>query len=519
MSNPGKRKILIFSDCDFGQANVVLSTIYALVCADPNVEIHVASQPGMHGQLSRIIKQVSNDLGSAAAESIKTHDLVGLSHWEAMERPGNPNLDSWACDPTIPNMVSMLSVLPGITLPWSAEEFVEIYRDVERVFGEVQPDVTVVENFFAPALTFCHNLRPKTPWIVLAPNTIKEFALSAQPGLPSLWKYPIFNSAISYPVPLHQIPLNIFYNIVAMIAIFTSRRRGRCINHMNKQLGQGLQLITVNELGLLAPPPPGIRVMVANSPDIDFPFDVIPDFMVPCGPITRPAAPISTEDPELALWLGRGPTVYMNLGTHRSFDVDKAREVAYAFRSLFDAAKTSHLNNLQLIWKMPRVASEGDTSGFEGPWKEIKDILESEIEQDRVRIVDWITAEPKSLLQSGHVICSVNHGGSNSFHEAICCGIPQVILPGWADCYDFALRAEFLGIGKWASRTARPLWKRDELAKGLEEVLLGPQAMDMIKRAQELAKRHPEGAGRDRAAEEILKLLDGNNTNGVNGKH
>ncbi|KAJ0362848.1 hypothetical protein COL154_006029 [Colletotrichum chrysophilum] len=191
MSNPGKRKILIFSDCDFGQANVVLSTIYALVCADPNIEIHVASQPGMQGQLSRIIKQVSNDLGSAAAESIKTHDLVGLSHWEAMERPGNPNLDSWACDPTIPNMVSMLSVLPGITLPWSAEEFVEIYRDVERVWGEVQPDVTVVENFFAPALTFCHNLRPKTPWIVLAPNTIKEFALSAQPGLPSLWKYPM----------------------------------------------------------------------------------------------------------------------------------------------------------------------------------------------------------------------------------------------------------------------------------------------------------------------------------------
>ncbi|KAJ0384979.1 hypothetical protein COL922a_007259 [Colletotrichum nupharicola] len=420
MSNPGKRKVLIFSDCDFGQANVVLSTIYALVCADPNVEIHVASQPGMQGQLSRIIKQVSNDLGSAAAESIKTHDLVGLSHWEAMERPGNPNLDSWACDPTIPNMVSMLSVLPGITLPWSLKEFVEIYRDVERVWSE---------------------------------------------------------------------------------------------------LGRGLQLITINELGLVAPPPPGIRVMVANSPDIEFPFDVIPDFMVPCGPITRPAAPISTEDPELAIWLGRGPTVYMNLGTHRSFDVAKATEVAYAFRSLFDAAKTSHLSNLQLIWKMPRVASEGDTSGFEGPWKEIKDILESEIDQDRVRIVDWITAEPKSLLQSGHVVCSVNHGGSNSFHEAICCGIPQVILPGWADCYDFALRAEFLGIGRWASRTARPLWKRDELAKGLEEVLLGPQAMEMIKRAQELAKRHPEGAGRDRAAEEILKLLDGKNTNGVNGKH
>ncbi|KAH0423206.1 udp-glucoronosyl and udp-glucosyl transferase family protein [Colletotrichum camelliae] len=502
MPIPGKRKILILSDCDFGQANVVLSTVYALVRADPDVEIHVASQAGMQGQLSLIIKQVSNDLGSAAAESIKAHSLVGLSHWQAMEKPGNPNLDSWACDPTIPNMVSMLSVLPGITLPWSAEEFVEIYRDVERVWNEVQPDVTVVENFFAPALTFCHNVRPKIPWIVLAPNTIKEFALSAQPGLPGLWKYPIFNSAFSYPVPLHQIPTNIFYNIVAMIAIFTR-----------------LQLITVNELGLLAPPPPGIRVMVANSPDIDFPFDVIPDFMVPCGPITRPAAPISSEDPELAIWLGRGPTVYMNLGTHRWFDVAKAREIAYAFRSLFDAAKSSPLSNLQLIWKMPRAASEGDTSGFEGPWKEIKDILESEIDQDRVRIVDWITAEPKSLLQSGHIVCSVNHGGSNSFHEAICCGIPQVILPGWADCYDFALRAELLGIGKWASRTARPLWKRDELAKGLEEVLLGPEAMDMSKRAQELAKRHPEDAGRDRAAEEILKLLENNNTNGVNGKH
>lgn len=61
-----------------------------------------------------------------------------------------------------------------------------------------------------------------------------------------------------------------------------------------------------------------------------------------------------------------------------------------------------------------------------------------------------------------------------------------------------------LGIGRWASKEAKPRWKRDELAACLEDVLFGPKAGEYLEKARELAMRHPESAGREKAANEIL---------------
>ncbi|KAI8251815.1 hypothetical protein K4K58_008383 [Colletotrichum sp. SAR11_239] len=440
---PPKKRIIFLTNSDYGQANVVLSVAHALVHKSQDVEVHIASQARLKGPTSRLVKQLTADLGSAAMDAVKFHEVAGLSHFDSVDRPGNPTMETWLVNPNFSNVTRNMLNIAGLALPWSPEEFVEIYRDLERIWNDVKPDVTVAEAFFAPALTFCN--RVKMNWIVLAPNTIKDFALPLQPKMAMLWKYPV--------------------------------------------------------------------------PDIDFPFEVLPEFITPCGPITRAAPAISdtTQDPEMASWLSRGPTVYMNLGTHHFFDVPLAKEVALAFRRLFDLAKCFEplgQGNLQVLWKMPRKTSDGDdtdpsSTDFLGPWKEIKSILSPEMDNDQIRILDWIIAEPKSVLESGNVVLSVNHGGSNSFHEALCTGIPQVVLPGWADCYDFAQRAEILGIGKWANRKAKSYWKRDEFGECLEGVLFGPHAKMMQARAKDLSKRHPEGAGRLKAAEEILALLDG----------
>ncbi len=86
-------------------------------------------------------------------------------------------------------------------------------------------------------------------------------------------------------------------------------------------------------------------------------------------------------------------------------------------------------------------------------------------------------------------------------------GIPQVLLPPWSDCYDFANRVELLGVGIWANKTAKPSWERTELASCLEEVLFGPRAEQIKERAIELASLHPEAQGRLEAAREILNLV------------
>lgn len=45
--------------------------------------------------------------------------------------------------------------------------------------------------------------------------------------------------------------------------------------------------------------------------------------------------------------------------------------------------------------------------------------ISNEIDSGRVKILEWISVDPMALLQSKHIVCSVHHGGSNSFHEAL----------------------------------------------------------------------------------------------------
>lgn len=186
-------------------------------------------------------------------------------------------------------------------------------------------------------------------------------------------------------------------------------------------------LMTANELGVLKAPPPGLRMLVANSPDIDYPFSVLPPHIIPCGPIVRAVPLIGNVDPALAEWLSHGPTVYVNLGTHLKADPVEAGEMARAFKTVLDQAGELYSGKgrkpLQILWKLGRKLEAGNETlekdVYEGSWKAVVDVLGPEVKADRVRITDWVKAEPKSVLESGHVVCSVNHGGASSFYEAI----------------------------------------------------------------------------------------------------
>ena len=98
-------------------------------------------------------------------------------------------------------------------------------------------------------------------------------------------------------------------------------------------------------------------------------------------------------------------------------------------------------------------------------------------------------------------------------YETYSAGVPHVVLPVWADTYDYAPRVEFLGIGRWGSRKASPKCRADELGRVLNDVILGPEADNMKKTAQNLAEVcDARGEGRKIAATEILRLLTTPNT-------
>ncbi len=71
-----------------------------------------------------------------------------------------------------------------------------------------------------------------------------------------------------------------------------------------------------------------------------------------------------------------------------------------------------------------------------------------------------------------------------------------------------AFRVEWLGIGLWGSREARPKCKASELGPVLIDVVLGPRAGEMRSKARELASVcEAYGEGRDIAAKQVLGFL------------
>lgn len=74
------------------------------------------------------------------------------------------------------------------------------------------------------------------------------------------------------------------------------------------------------------------------------------------------------------------------------------------------------------------------------------------------------------------------------------------------DTYDFANRAEYLGIGIWGNKRAKPGCRVDELGSALVNVLMGPRSTEMKHKATELARLcAANGGGRAMAARAILE--------------
>ncbi|KAF5597195.1 UDP-glycosyltransferase 84B2 [Fusarium pseudoanthophilum] len=402
------KRILMFTNSDLGQANVVLATAHELGLACQDVEIHIASFQDLRSGVdnaSRFMQLTATQQEKKAPRPFVFHEIEGTSWGPATKRPETAIFETLELTPGLVNSAKGVAILPAVMIPWSPREFLDIYKETERVFDEVKPDLTIVEPLFTQGLTFCHHRGVK--WMVLSPNTIKEFAVPVQPNLAAL--------------------------------------------------------------------------------------DV---------------------DANLGEWLSHGPTMYVNLGTHHKSNPTEAHEMSKALRKVLEYADTLHSAGrpVQILWKLGRVPDEKGNApkrdSYTGEWALVTDELQAYIKQDRVRITDWLVAEPKSALESQNIICSVSHGGANSFYEALCSGIPQALLPAWTDCYDFANRVELLGIGRWANKEAKPRWKEDELVDALLEILFGSESAGMRERAEEVAGRHPEWKGRQMAAQEILSYLE-----------
>ncbi|KAK1749816.1 hypothetical protein QBC47DRAFT_439886 [Echria macrotheca] len=506
------KRVLLLTNSEHGQANVFLATSYALLTSfqHEDVEVHFASFPAIEKAVASTSDHARRT--NPSARPIVFHPIDGIDMVSAWSRPElTAERESLKTVDTVQLVYAIrrMKLLLKVTLPWNGPEFVQIMDSIGCILAATRPAVVAVDPAFSPALTALRHLRQN--FIVLSPNSIKDFAMPMQPDGEPLWKYPCIGSPDTFPVPASHIPANILLVLLAIIlaGFFDSHRRA-IETYVRTHTAGAARLTTLNDLSLN--PGLGIRFLVANLPEMEFPLAVLPGYILPCGPMLRPYAPLEEADPTLAKWIARGPTVYVNLGTHLFLDENFAVEMATALRIMLERVRgvlwrDDRLQEIQVLWKLMR---RGEYE-VEGPGSRVGEILGEEMKSGRVKIVEWIDAEPLAVLERDTVICAVHHGGANSFLEAVSAGIPQVVLPVWMDTYDFARRAEILGIGRWGNQqTQGAVCRGDELGAALVDVLIGGRSSLYTARAKELAKLcKRSGGGRVVAARRILaEILD-----------
>ena len=159
-----------------------------------------------------------------------------------------------------------------------------------------------------------------------------------------------------------------------------------------------------NQAGFAGPipflvPPKERTMLMSSDPALEYPV-ITPSHIAPCGPIVLPARPVSEVDPELAEWLQKGPVILIVLGSHVMYN----KQEIQAFQECLSVILRQR-KDLRLVWKVLKL--DNVDIKFEG------------IDEERIRIVDWLKPMPVAVLQTGQVAVFVNHGGSNSYHESL----------------------------------------------------------------------------------------------------
>ncbi|KPM41311.1 hypothetical protein AK830_g5239 [Neonectria ditissima] len=514
-------KILMVVASELGHANVFLAAAQALLEQAPDVELHLASFAGLKPTIDQAFVHVKD-------ANVAFHPLPGPSVSETVNRdpePANRMLDTALLKPGFRNTPAATRFfLTRIFLSWTADEYVAIFDETNALIEALAPDVFVVDGLLSPVLTAAKNYHAKVntkgdvpaPFklVLLSPNSIKDLAHHLEPPKNLIAKWPITGAAMLMPIPWYLVPLNFYFLLRLIFTLVTDKHVPAQVASIRAKTG--LPELDVSTFASIVQD--GLKnidaVLLSSRLEVDFPtLDLANapraymDKLVGCGPILRAAAPLAESDASLAEWLKGGPVVTINLGTVCQVSQDEAVEMARALRQLLDegARRGGNWSEMRILWKLKKDPGRGPEY-HAGPGSALSDVLGAEIEAGRVRIMDWIVAEPNSILNTGDVVCSVTHGGASSFFDSLTAGVPQVVLPVWADTFDYANRAEMLGIGRWGNVKGCPRWTTAELAPVLVEVVLDRNA-EFAAKSRVLAQVCRQGGGgRNVAARKILEI-------------
>jgi hypothetical protein len=147
-----------------------------------------------------------------------------------------------------------------------------------------------------------------------------------------------------------------------------------------------------------------IPVLASTIKEANFPMDFYPPYLTFCGPIAIRRTPAADQDIETVAWLKQAPTILINLGSLFAYNKERARIMANAIGIFLTGT------DVQVLWKLKKLGEYGD---------EVFSSAQPYVDSGRLRIETWLKADPIALLETGHIVLLVHHGGANTYHEAL----------------------------------------------------------------------------------------------------
>ncbi|KAI0814648.1 hypothetical protein GGR55DRAFT_632668 [Xylaria sp. FL0064] len=478
--------VLFVTNDEHGLSNVLVATAYTLLERHPEVEVHYASFPSMTQRLERVSKRARQMRSSA--RSVVFHELPGLTFMTTLATTGLGPEDILH-PPGRAGLHTVLRYMPLLTSPWSGEDHMALFQKVTDIIDEVDPSLVVLDSFFRPAIDAVRHSSRLHAFI--SPLTPAENFPLEQPYGEWLWKYPILGSGIPYPVPWTRLLENIYINIRYFYAMLRMSHYTDVQKYLESK-GLTHPVSWFNSRNTDAP------WFSQALPGASTPLDVIPQNVTLTGPIILSLAPAEEEAPALTEWLARAPTMLISLGSLFIWTEAHAIAMAQAIAHVLNWR-----SDLQILWKFRKAPydASGATYGddFLTP-------LRPFLENGRLKIESWLDVQPVSLLETGHIVASVHHGGAGCYSEALGTGVPQVVLPQWLDHYSFAQLAEDTGVGVWGCRDASPFWETRCLRDAFITVLSGESGAPIREKAKEFGEIVQRNPGQYTAAREIARL-------------
>jgi hypothetical protein len=141
--------VLFLSNSEYGLANVLLATAYAMLVNHGDIQVHFASFPKRKADIARISK--SARVQSHGASVMTFHEIAGPTLSDALNSRGHFVAET-IHEPGLVGAAKLCRDIQKYLMPWSGPDYFTLYEQITLIIDEVNPAVIALDPQFGPAL-------------------------------------------------------------------------------------------------------------------------------------------------------------------------------------------------------------------------------------------------------------------------------------------------------------------------------------------------------------------------------